>query len=196
MRRLTCAALAPRRLLAGCARQSSVPGGGRHPSPRRRQLVDELIRRSPVKTDWPAENFGRRPKSTGGGLTGRAGGTRARADHSRRPDRSTCRWWRPSSSLRKRRNASGWRMSQAHCPEVVKRVSIIQGGKVTEQWVATQPWADWVRDPAAARLRPRASRSPIPRSSADGIHQTLTARAAATATDQTGIVKPVCAGPG
>lgn len=141
VRPLMCAALALVVMLSGCARQvvgAPVVGDTRPHDVW--QLVDDLIRRSPVKPDGLSKILGADLKSTGGG-TYRGGpvelGPELTIPAVRMVDLPVV-----AAILIAVKTPECVRLAdvQAHYPEVVKRVSIIQGGKVTEQWAATHPW--------------------------------------------------------
>lgn len=127
--------------LAGCARQVqgvAVVGDTRPHDIW--QLVDDLIRRSPVTPDGLSKLLGVDLKSAGGG-TYRAGpvslGPELTVPAVRMVDLPVV-----AAILIAIKTPECVRLAdlQSHYPDLAKRVAIIQGGKVTEQWAATHPW--------------------------------------------------------
>lgn len=140
-RAVMCAVLAVVVTVAGCARQvTGTPVVGDTRPHDVWQLVDDLVRRSPVKPDGLSKILGVDLKSTGGG-TYRGGpadlGPQLTIPAVRMVDLPVV-----AAILIAVKTPECVRLAdvQAHYPEVVKRVSIIQGGKVTEQWAASHPW--------------------------------------------------------
>jgi len=140
MRPLLCVGLALVVLLSGCARQVSgvaVVGDTRPHDVW--QLADDLIRRAPVTPEGLSTMLGVDMKSTGGG-TYRGGPAELGPDltvtNVRMIDLPVV-----AAVLIAIKTPACVKLAdvQAHYPEIAKRVSIIQGGKVTEQWAASYP---------------------------------------------------------
>lgn len=104
------------------------------------QLVDDLIRRSPVTPDQLSKLLGVSLKPAGAG-TYRAGpvtlGPELTVPAVRMVDLPVV-----AAILIGIKTPECVRLTdvQGRYPELAKRVAIIQGGRVTEQWAATYPW--------------------------------------------------------
>ncbi len=141
LRRICCAVLAAALVLTGCGRQvGGVAVAGDTRPHDVWQLADDLVRRSPLNPDAVSKMLGIKLKTNGGG-TYRGGpadlGPQLTVSAIRMIDVPAM-----TAVLVAVKTPDCVRLAdvQAHYPQVVKRVAIVQGGRVTEQWVAPYPW--------------------------------------------------------
>lgn len=128
-------------VLTGCARPVTgvAVAGDRRPHDIW-QLTDDLIRRSPMTPDTLAKILGieLRPSGNGGFRGGPVDlGPQLTIPSIRVLDVPTV-----TAVLLAVKTADCVRLTdvQAHFPNVAKRVAIIQGGTIVEQWAANYPW--------------------------------------------------------